>query len=253
MDCEVVNTFETSTVNKEILALWKEWHKDQDDKLIPSLLPPLKKNCLLFVGYNPSFSEIGFKSFLKDTPFEGVGKDPKSYYSFKNWDPDKLHSILEIEKIAKSNWRFFRRFGQTAEKVIGDPLAWEHVDLFFRRETKQKKDVDRKFEKAQLRISFGIIESVSPVAVIVANATASKKFQKEWPAYSGKAITCDEETGVHSLQLNGTRIPVFFTGMLGTLDNGTYDLLVRHVRKVLHGSPNLERCQKIWSGINSSK
>ncbi len=119
--------------NAKIVALWKEFFSEDDSAKLPLLFPTLEKECLLFVGCNPSFTERGFRKILKGTEHEQM--DVPSFYSWRNQNDESIEIASGIEIQAKLKHDYFKKFCEISERI---GLAWEHIDLFFIRETNQK-------------------------------------------------------------------------------------------------------------------
>lgn len=95
-------------------------------------------------------------------------------------------------------------------------MDWEHVDLFFYRETNQNKCKDlvypesrlSDFGKAQIEIAKALVEDLSPQIIVVANAMASEIFEQEFDAQY------DNRLGHHFTELSSRNVPVFLGSML---------------------------------------
>lgn len=179
----------------------------------------IKKNSILFLGINPSFS----------------GK-PKSISHFINIDEDqKSHP-------------YFNRFKEIASKTN---LSWAHYDLFFFRETRQnfihtllKDAVGTDFLYKQLELSREIILAAQPKIIVVSN-TMSRHFmgfdknrEKNTGVWMDFDFIFDHEIGTYRITNTELKdIPVFFTSMLTgqrALDNGSYERLIWHIKFVLN-------------------
>jgi hypothetical protein len=64
------------------------------------------------------------------------------------------------------------------------------------------------FGRSQLELSKNLICEINPITIVVANATASKIFKKEFNA------TFNYNVGHHEIELNNQQIPVFLCSML---------------------------------------
>lgn len=221
------------SINDKIINLWDEFFVDEHSTLQPLFYPELKKNCLLFIGCNPSFNETGFKSILRDTEHENL--DFHNFYLWKNRNQEKIDKATEFAKEAKLKHNYFKKFREMSKELN---LDWEHIDLFFVHETNQKSlesavlNKNRKlndFGKRQIEISKEAISLIQPKIVVVANAFASDIFQQEF--------TCvfEDKFGCHFFKVNGKSTPVFFTSMLTgqrALDKGSYIRLKWHIEKI---------------------
>lgn len=179
----------------------------------------IKKNSILFLGINPSFS----------------GK-PKSISHFINIDGNqKSHP-------------YFNRFKEIASKTN---LSWAHYDLFFFRETKQnfihallKDAIGTDFLCKQLELSREIILAARPRIIVVSN-TMSRHFmgfdknrEKNTGVWMDFDFVFDHEIGTYRITNTELKnVPVFFTSMLTgqrALDNGSYERLIWHIKLVLN-------------------
>lgn len=168
-------------VNSEILELWGDAPIDSHNNLMPAFYPSLKTDSMLFVGINPSFSARGFNSVLKGTEYSDL--DVETFYKYPKSASFDLAVALEIERLAIERHPYFKKFKKVSD-VVG--LDWEHVDLFFIRETNQKSLVQSVFDKGrklnsfgeeQIRLSTKLVEFIQPPVVVVANALASELFK----------------------------------------------------------------------------
>lgn len=248
-----------SFVNQEVIKLWKKCEnelKNIDKNLkVPLIYPDLKKDVLLFIGINPSFSSKGFRKIVKDTSYSSL--DPTVFY---HWDNRKnfereIEKALEIERLAREKLDFFQKFPEIAgETFSGDTSKWEHIDLFFNRETSQKdfekkilnnKDMES-FVSAQLDLSKRLINYVCPKAIVIANARASEVFEEklkgEFP------LIWHKEYGYHTTVLKNKSMPVFLASMLTgsrAMDGGSYKRLKWHIKKALEKTSKLKQTESL--------
>jgi len=222
-------------LNKEVLKLWAESSEEQTLGRMPVLYPPLKTNRILFVGLNPSFNERGFKSALSGPDFKDI--DVETFYAHPNSGIFDQSISNKIEENSKVHHSYFKKF-RNIETHLG--IQWEHIDLFFIRETSQKSMKKRVLEKGddlnefgrkQLDLSKRLIEKSKPRLIVVANALASQLFKNYFsPKFN-------EEKGCHYVDINGMSTPVFLTSMLTgqrALDNHSFERLKWHIKKVLN-------------------
>lgn len=189
----------------------------------------LKKNVLLFVGINPSFTN------------GNTIPDDKKAIDFYTLDTQSDNQIP-----------YFKKFKEFADYCGTD---WDHLDLLFIRETNQKVIEDLTYVRPdgvdfigkQLDISFSILKELEPKAIVVANAFASEffgkmkskhgVFDKIWQGYSFDfEKDFDTELGTYTIPLNGKRVPIFFSGMLSgqrALDLGSLERLMWGVKRVI--------------------
>lgn len=219
-------------INDEVLRLWDE---ERPSDLVPQFYDGnLNRNALLFVGLNPSFYEDGFKGFLKGSQYEQI-ENFRDYFSYQNFlqngTKDQLiNHFINIEKISKCRYTFYTTQSRIAEELA---LPYEHIDLFFKRDTDQK-NIKREFKenensrllKKQLELFKKLLDELEPKIIVVANAFARKIFRNEFPE-----IAWDNKFGTYRLKEK----PVFFTSMLsgsGALDTGSMERLKWHLRNV---------------------
>ena len=222
-------------VNEEILDLWNGRSEEHTNGLMPLIYPALKTNVILFVGLNPSFSERGFKQVLAGTGHENL--DVNKFFAHPNSGAFDKAISDKLECNAHKLHSYFKKFIDIKNHV---GIDWEHVDLFFIRETNQKNMKNRVFEKGETLNDFGmkqihlskrLIEASKPKLIVVANALASRVFEEHFSA------EFDQERGCHFVEIKGKNTPVFLSSMLTgqrALDNYSFNRLKWHIKKVLN-------------------
>lgn len=223
-------------LNTEISNLWDATFHD-NDVLAPLFFNNLTRGQLLFVGINPSFSDIGFKLFLKNSPYELV--DYNALFKWRNArnNSDIISHISAIDHYALDHHTYFPKLRKIAEHV-GKP--WNHVDIFFYRQTKQsefeklvlKKGRLTNFGEAQLHIFMKYLHLTAPKCIVVVNAKASEIIRT---SYADEIIWNDEK-GHHYINIEGDDIPIFFSSMLSgqrALDRWSYERLMWHISYAL--------------------
>lgn len=174
----------------------------------------LEKNALLFVGINPSLKE-----------------DRKT--------PAIEHCSLA--EALKNHPHYFDAFRKISDDLDRHP--WTHLDLFLVRTKNQKKFEEiltnphaREFLDEQLKLADKIIGQITPRAIIVCNALASKIFSgvnvKNCDVRLKYRLNYDPKLG--TCLWSGT--PVFFSGMLTgirALDVESRKRLTWHIDYVL--------------------
>ncbi|MBK8809694.1 MAG: hypothetical protein IPN69_03065 [Acidobacteria bacterium] len=219
------------TFNKLAFDIWEENFSPSENVYVPLILPPLIHSGLLFIGNNPSFSPAGFRRFLTDTAHSNI--DPEQFFLWANRNALNLTSAIEIERFAKDKYPYFAKFRDIAMHAS---LEWEHIDLFFFRETSQKDFKERilrnnkltAFAEAQLKLSKDLVQHIDPKIIVVVNAFASDLFQTQFET------TFNEEFGYYQVQLSGRMVPVFLGSMLTgqrAMDRFSYQRLRWHVKK----------------------
>lgn len=225
------------SINSKSLHLWQQTFKDDDDVLLPLLYPNLRKGAILFVGLNPSFSQRGYSSLLRSTKFSSL--EPSSFYHWRNRENLDLETALEVEQIGRDNYPYFNKFKDIAAYIN---LDWEHIDLFFYRETSQAQFKQRiyagsnlsAFGQSQLDLSKQLVLEAEPRVIVVANAFASSLFLKQFPD-----AKFDEDCGYHRIQLKNRSVPTFLASMLTgqrAMDNYSYQRLRWHIGQAVKGN-----------------
>lgn len=222
------------SVNLKSFQLWEQTFEDADNVLVPHLYPSLKKDAILFIGLNPSFSQKGYSSLLRHTEFSNL--EPSNFYHWRNRKKLDLEIALRVEQIGKENYPYFKKFKDIAAHV---KLEWEHIDLFFFRETSQSQFKQRiyagsnlsEFGRSQLELSKQLILEARPRIIVVANAFASSLFIKQFPD-----LEFDEKHGYHRVLIENKSVPTFLASMLTgqrAMDNYSYQRLRWHIKKAV--------------------
>lgn len=216
-------------LNNRIINLWNKRFKGEN---VPSPLFfwQFEKHPILYVGLNPSFVEKFRKKYGKLLVWNGTRKDNDSY----------VNKVIDIDAPTKKYYR--KSFGRMIDFSKEINIPFEHIDLFFYRETNQNKfkkgifDSKNKelndFGKDQLKIAVDAIRIVYPRVIIINNAFASDIFKK----YCGGDLSFDDDRGWHVIKINSREVPIFFSSMLGgkrSLDNHTWERLKWHIKKSL--------------------
>lgn len=195
-------------VNFSVVKLWQ---KHLNNKVVkwPLIYPELNTNGLLVIGFNPALPK------------------PSNYYKVPEFNGDNnakeiMRCLAVNEKKAKSKYSYFKPFRDLAKNL---DMPWEHVDLFFYRETKQstvkgmvfhksrsefKEDNLNCFGKKQIVLSKRLIILAQPKIILVANAYASQIFKQ---VFRLPKEVCGK-TGHYTVRLGGKDVPVFLSSML---------------------------------------
>ncbi len=230
----------TSRINQEVWKLWETTSQSNEDviKYVPLIYPTVGKENILFISLNPSFNKTSFRITLRDTPYSSI--EPEEYFSWSNRADFNPQIAQRIEVRQKEVVPFFSKFREIAEYTS---MNWEHIDLFFCRETSQKLLRQRiypnnelsVFGRKQIDLSKQLILEAIPKVIVVANAFASILLRDEvFKTELEKEI--DEEHGYHILRLNKRAIPVFLASMLTgqhAMDNYSYERLKWHIKRSL--------------------
>jgi hypothetical protein len=183
-----VDALKINNINAEIREHWKyKYSKDEESSFHywPIQYPSLNKNCLLFVGLNPSLKAkdkekgtfvLKTKKSLEDTEKlteivkqdendrGGPDRDGPCKYTLCQ---DVFEQINEPAKIFKS-WDYIDLF---SNRVLEAPLLRTHLDI--RGDQEKVSWPPNKSAAEQLKIFKELLDSLKPKAVLVANALAS--------------------------------------------------------------------------------
>lgn len=218
--------------------MWDKYYAHDPKAYAPLLYDTFAKDSLLFVGMNPSFSASGFRSIFRNTKYESI--DPTKFFLWSNISksPDLVEQCIAMDKHAYTNYSLY--FGRPIEIAEAVGLPWDHIDFFLYRETSQSNFMKRihegpnlnQFAHDQLAIFYDVLKAVRPRCIVVSNAFGSELIRKEYADF----LKWDEKRGFHRIQLNGEKVPIFFSSMLSgqrSLDRWSYERLVWHVRQAV--------------------
>lgn len=221
-------------INPKIITLWNKYFQHDTEVYAPMFYDDFKQGGLLFVGMNPSFSERGFKTILKDTAYEKI--DPVSFFKWSNIssNPDLISDCIAVETHAYENYKLFFARPIEIAKEVG--LDWQHIDLFLYKETSQsdfKKrimegDTLNQFALEQIALFEEVLFTIEPKCIIVANAFGSELLRE----HIKNDLSWDKERGFHWFTQGVRRIPMLFSSMLSgprALDRWSYERLKWHV------------------------
>jgi hypothetical protein len=234
---------ENKDINFKILSIWDKFKENRGSKY-PLLYPKFIKNTILFVGCNPSSSlqrNKKIKTFLNINNLD--------YLNFSENNDYNISLIINHERVAKQECIYFNKFKYISKKIFNNDFSWDHIDLFYYRETSQnkfKKIVGYKVKKdkcitfnsfgeSQLELFLQLIKEINPRVIIVANAFVSEVISNRFKQY----ILRDnfEENGYDYFIINSKKIPLFFTSMLTgqrALDNASLRRLIWHIKKTIN-------------------
>ncbi|MBU0532548.1 hypothetical protein KKB44_03575 [Candidatus Micrarchaeota archaeon] len=228
--------------NEKILKLWLKYYDKLDIECLkraPLFYPKLKKNSILFIGMNPSYSKNLFNEILALTSYKNEKWGFDGFFKFdkKEVTKDKegyVKRLTEWEKEAREKLGYFNHF-----KKLADGKPWSSIDVFLCRETFQKELLKAfndptnveltKFKEAQCDLCFEIINEICPTMIVVANARASEQI-KEKLETKDVDFKFDEDIGTY---VWGS-IPIFLSSMLsnGALATESRKRLDWHMRFV---------------------
>jgi hypothetical protein len=225
---------------KAAIDIFRDYIKEENQDLrplVPQIYPQLKRRAILFVSLNPSFNEKWLKTIIEDIPNSG---EPAQYFLWDNLNAFLNHAS-DIEQTARRKYPFFTQFNRIAAQAECEA---EHIDLYFYRETDQKKFkelvADAKywdFWRRQLELAKQLMTDLNPRVVVVPNAYASQVFMDQFEVFP-KTIDPDVNTGYHHILLDGRKVPLFLCSMLSgqrALDVFSRQRLSWHIRKALIG------------------
>lgn len=216
-------------INCKAVELWQRFISILPNRTKWPLIYPTQLNTggLVIVGCNPALPTSA------------------KYYKIPAFNPDdqpwQLMQIADTlathEAKARGDYPYF-----TACQALATELgfnSWEHVDLFFYRETSQsntRRLVETKFEELndfgnrQFNLSFELLKLTRPKIVLVANAFAARIFKKF------HKLEFDNKEGVYWMKLETETVPVFLSSMLSgqrCLDLHSRERLVWHMKTTL--------------------
>ena len=210
---------------------------------------------VLFIGMNPSFNEEFVKKAIIQSKIDMQFDDIYKWSSYTDEDIAKIQTMdswaLTTNIKGKFQHPYFSKFDTllTFEEIdvsTAKPLLWNHIDLFFYRETNQrdfKKKIIRQdqgklnsFGNDQIKLTKELIIEYNPCLIIVVNAFASELIKKE--IFSEKEIKFDESKGydLFTWGENLKDVPIFFSSMLTgqrALDKHSFKRLKWHVKQAL--------------------
>lgn len=239
----------------------------------------LPKGGILFLGMNPSYPKGTENDTKKRTYIRKKDKDTfvygDSYHVTEKsdgnyWKPivdaavritrENIEmQIMQLKQMLQENTgrkkedieRELKRLHHKFERCRQE-VEFCHHDLFFVRETDQKKVLSLRakyddFYKKQLEYSKDIIEKAAPKIIIVINAGAGNLIRDELrtdffglkPATKNDVGSWNEDCGVDLIKIGGREVPIIFTGMLsstGRINKGTETTLfwnIRHIARQL--------------------
>lgn len=187
----------------------------------------IDKQSILFIGLNPSFP----KGAPKLININGLRDE--EYNPFHKFDVnEKLHPHYSKEKEISKLYGFTRI---------------SHIDLFFMRETDHSIIEQILFSTDPLCIAYvreqitlieRIIKEVDPIIIVVENSVVRSAFFKYSildfrPGTDENSNGWNDEFGVDMLTINGHRVPIIFTGMLSSLNAGSYVTVKWQIKKLM--------------------
>jgi len=210
-----------SKINQKIIDLWAKYFKPTSDVKVPMFYDTPKKGGILFIGMNPAYNQREVDKLVKESSIFSM-KEMKELYNYSSFIKNKDKSqrvdfLIDREEYWIEKYPFFKQM----KKIASDNKTFfQHLDLFFFKETKQnellKKIIEKEtkdyitfndFGKDQLKLFKEIINQHAPKLIVVANAKASQIFKQEF----ADSLEWNEKRGYHLFKNN---TPIFFSGML---------------------------------------
>lgn len=226
---------ETSELEAQIKSLETEFPEQAKRGI--AVMKEFESGCPLFLGINPSFLYDKQKGTWPSTPGDS------EYNPYYPPIEVKKRDAMNTEE-TKGNRHF-----QRAIEISNDLKCKYvyHLDLLTIRETEEeviKKLISSKSEicvsycKAQICNATKIIGAVNPCLIIVENGLVREMFFKHhifdfFPATKDNVQGWNEELGVDFIKIGDSFVPVIFTGMLASLNSGSYHSLKWHIRHIL--------------------
>lgn len=226
---------ETSELEAQIKSLETEFPEQAKRGI--AMMKEFESGCPLFLGINPSFLCDTKKG--KRPPMPG-DSDYDPYYL-----PIEVKEKIKMETDEKKDNRHFMRAIE-----ISNDLGLKnvnHLDLLSVRETNEKvvrqiisskSEVCASYFNKQISNATKIIGEIHPSIIIVENGLVRNLFFEHHifdfiPATKENAQGWNEELGVDFIKIGDSYVPIIFTGMLASLNSGSYHSLKWHIRHIL--------------------
>ncbi|MDA8343853.1 MAG: hypothetical protein M0Z66_00070 [Thermaerobacter sp.] len=177
----------------------------------PMQYPPLQPGRLLFIGFNPSFSQRAL-----------AASDDASLQDASDLnDASKVQGRLDAESRWRTGDALYPYFTPFREFM----LPWEHIDIFAVRERDQatvqaalhlrEGKVWTAFAKEQFMVFEHLLASLRPTGIVVVSALGSVLLSALWR--TANRLSPGEHDGRGLLRIGARATPVFFAGMLSGL------------------------------------
>jgi len=222
-------------INEVALSLWKN-APSKFKGWVPLLYNKQhSKPSVIFMGLNPSLSNKGLSKIIKGEKHL-FGMTTRIFLS-KNFTLKIKRTILEIEALAIQRHDYFSKFHEIGREQV---FKWNHIDLFFVRNTNQKV-IEKEFKNAKNSVFFQnqMISSIKyvlgfkPKVIVVCNAFASTIIKQRYCA----TLKFDSRVGAYKFGNRKKSPYVIFSSMLTggrALDNGSYASLKWHLNLILN-------------------
>jgi hypothetical protein len=210
-------------INREIVELWTARFSGNNPPVPwPLICPEPSRNGLTVVGCNPSLPKINYHTVPT--------------FNTERVTDEQIVELAKLESIARKAYDYYLPFHRLANSL---GLELEHVDLFFYRQTSQKQieslvltsnSALNDFGRRQVELAIRLLVLSEPKVILVSNALAARIFKNQ---FGLKAL---DDDGLYFVPLNGSKVPVFLSGMLSgqrPLDSHSYERLVWHMKRAL--------------------
>ena len=211
-----------AAVNRDVASLWATRFARQPTPVHwPLICPEPVTGGLAVVGCNPAAPESGYYKIPK---FQAGTLEPH------------LSDLPALEAAARKSYPYYAPFHRLARQL---GLPWEHIDLFFFRETGQKNLLPlvadpegelNDFGRQQVDLAARLLALAQPRIILVANAFAARVFKTHF------RLKPLDDDGLYWVTLGGRKVPVFLSSMLSgarPLDSHSLERLVWHMQKTL--------------------
>lgn len=214
---------QTDELERQVRSLKKDFQKQSERGI--AMMSEYECGCPLFLGLNPSFPIDKHKPIPGDI-------DYNPYYP-----PIKVN-LADEEK--KDNRHFIRAI--EISKELGFEYVY-HYDLLSVRETDEDKvrkllSSCPSYKEDQIRNATTILSIINPDIIIVENGLVRELFFDKhvfnfYPATKENIQGWNEELGVDFVRIGNSYVPILFTGMLASLNSGSFHSLKWHIRHIL--------------------
>jgi hypothetical protein len=215
------NAVTPNEINATLFELWDKHGDPMKDRYVPLVCGQPTQGGLVFVGFNPPFSDEGWVSLIKK--WRETAKKPVNPKRFFRWHTGMrladfdVPLALEIAAHARRHFVFFRPYRDLAANLN---MEWEYLNLFAYQSAKQADAEARLFKKPvylhelnefgarQVELFRELLPLTRPRVVIVASGLAGHVYRKHWkPTFS-------QDDGYYFDRIGEVSVPIFFSGML---------------------------------------
>lgn len=215
-DTKYINVKEV--IDKDFLdSLFPEDSDDEIRKRGYAIEEVLPQNTILFLGLNPSYDIKKPKNQIEHSHF------------YRNLMSKPLHRHFKREKDLLD---FFYSYGLDYKS---EDLP--HHDLLCMREQQSKivRDYCKKnadFYEKQIYLTKQVLEAASPALIVAENSELRRIIFEEKERFQFESYW-DQQLGVDFFYIGNNPTPIIFTGMISSLNNGSYYSLRWHIQHIL--------------------